>query len=111
MSSINVFLYFHGNKHEGPQGIIFEGEKRCIQINHDTSYAMLKQKIQSKLHLPDSQTISSLTCRFLVSSNPIYFSSLQLFDDEDVRLYCSGGIRVAGRGCRHDERLHGRESG
>ena len=37
------------------------------------------------MRLSDQQTISSLTYRFLVSLNPIAYSGIVLFDDEDVQ--------------------------
>ena len=49
MNSIIAVLYFNGRVYEENDGIIFEGSKKEIQINHGMSYNALKKKIGEKV--------------------------------------------------------------
>ena len=44
MNSVIAVLYFNGRVYEENDGIIFEGSKKAIQINHGMSYNALKKK-------------------------------------------------------------------
>ena len=44
MNSVIAVLSFNGRVYEENIGIIFEGSKKAIQINHGMSYNALKKK-------------------------------------------------------------------
>lgn len=84
MSLIPVFIYWKGRKVNRPNRISFEGDLRAIQIKRNIGYDFLKRKIHAKLKLMSNQIISSITCRYVLSQNPIMYAGLNVTDDEDV---------------------------
>ncbi|KAL5137524.1 hypothetical protein HKD37_10G027879 [Glycine soja] len=81
MNSVITVLCFNGRVYEDNDGVIFEGNKKAIQIKREISFNALKKKIENKVKLQNNEIISAISCRFLVSRKYI---ALQICDDEDV---------------------------
>ncbi|XP_040862173.1 uncharacterized protein [Glycine max] len=80
-SSIIVLVYLNGIIFESDDDITFEGPKKAIQIKHGVTFDGLKNRICDKVKLDKNESISIMTCRFLVAGKYI---ALQICDDEDV---------------------------
>ena len=81
MNSIITLVYLNGKMYETDDGITFEGPKKAIQIKRGISFESLKKRIHDKVKLQKHESISTITCRFLVAGKYI---ALQICDDEDV---------------------------
>jgi len=80
-SSIIVLVYLNGRIFQSDDDIRFEGPKKAIQIKRGVTFDGLKKRIRDKVKLDKNKSISTMTCRFLVSGKYI---ALQICDDEDV---------------------------
>ena len=80
-SLIVVLVYLNGRIFESDDGIRFEGPKKTIQIKRGVTFDGLKKRIRDKVKLDKNESISTMTCRFLVVGKYI---ALQICDDEDV---------------------------
>ena len=83
MSSIITLVYLNGKIYETDDGITFEGPKKAIKIKRGISFESLKKRIHDKVKLQKHESISTITCRFLVADKYI---ALQICDDEDVEI-------------------------
>ena len=77
-SSIIVLVYLNGRIFQSDDDIRFEGPKKVIQIKSGVTFDGLKKR---KVKLYKNESISTMTCRFLVVSKYI---ALQICDNEDV---------------------------
>jgi len=80
-SSIIVLVYLNGRIFQSDDNIRFEGPKKAIQIKRGVTFDGLKKRICDKVKLDKNESISTMTCRFLVAGKYI---ALQICDDEDV---------------------------
>ena len=80
-SSIIVLVYLNGRIFQSDDDIRFEGPKKAIQIKRGVTFDGLKKRIRDKVKLDKNESISTMTCRFLVASKYI---ALQICDDKDV---------------------------
>ena len=80
-SSIIVLVYLNGRIFQSDDDIRFEGPKKAIQIKRGVTFDGLKKRIRDKVKLDKNESISTMTCRFLVAGKYI---ALQICDDEDV---------------------------
>ena len=80
-SSIIVLVYLNERIFQSDDDIRFEGPKKAIQIKRGVTFDGLKKRIRDKVKLDKNESISTMTCRFLVASKYI---ALQICDDEDV---------------------------
>ena len=80
-SSIIVLVYLNGRIFQSDDDIRFEGPKKAIQIKRSVTFDGLKKRIRDKVKLDKNESISTMTCRFLVAGKYI---ALQICDDEDV---------------------------
>jgi len=78
---IIVLVCLNGRIFESDDDIRFKGSKRAIQIKRGVTFDRLKKRIRDKVKLDKNESISTMTCRFLVAGKYI---ALQICDDEDV---------------------------
>ncbi|KAL5137277.1 hypothetical protein HKD37_10G027669 [Glycine soja] len=78
MNSVITVLYFNGRVYEDNDGVIFESSKKRFRLNFQ---CFKEEKIGDKVKLQNNESISAISCRFLVSGKYI---ALQICDYEDV---------------------------
>jgi len=70
-SSIIVLVYLNGRIFQSDDDIRFEGPKKAIQIKRCITFDGLKKRICDKVKIDKNESISSMTCRFLVAGKYI----------------------------------------
>ena len=78
-SSIIVLVYLNGRIFQSDDDIRFEGPKKAIQIKCGVTFDGLKKRIRDKVKLDKNESISTMTCRFLVAGKYIARIGTTLF--------------------------------
>ncbi|KAH1114549.1 hypothetical protein J1N35_007927 [Gossypium stocksii] len=89
-----VYVYFDGVMLTTIVGCIFDCCKQiAMRFNRNVLFDDMKERISAKIVRHYGRRISKLFYKFLVLTNPIKFTKIELVDDEDVEtmvaLYCA----------------------